>query len=313
MLPRWVYALRLALLSMGVAACAGGEVEPRDDASAPRDAADAAPQQDAARDVTAPDVTAPDAGPVDDVARPPGDGGALCTANRDGVIERRELAFVLGASVIYAVNRSGAVVDPVDTVGMTTAAGRVWNFSAAVASDQRVLDEVTPPTGQWWSSAYAGATFASTIDRSNGTLGVYRVTDAALELMGTVSTEQNRTNLRFTPPVMVLRFPLRVGETWTQPAVTGAGFVNFTPLTNTTVYTTRIDADGEVWTPAGRFRALRMRTDIDQSIPLTVFRTRRRTYTFLSECWGVVARVASVDNETAEEFRRASEYRRLGL
>jgi hypothetical protein len=141
---------------------------------------------------------------------------------------------------------------------------------------------------------------------------VYRVTDAALELMGTVSTEQNRTNLRFTPPVMVLRFPLRVGDTWTQ-TVTGAGFVSFTPLTNTTVYTTRIDADGEVWTPAGRFRALRMRTDIDQSIPLTVFRTRRRTYTFLSECWGVVARVASVDNETAEEFRRASEYRRLGL
>ncbi len=249
---------------------------------------------------------------VDDVARPPSDGGALCTANRDGVIERREMAFVLGASVIYAVNRSGAVVDPVDTVGMTTPEGRVWNYAAANASDQRVLDEVFAPTGQWWSSAYAGATFAATLDRSNGTLGVYRVTDTALELMGTVSTEQNRTNLRFTPPVMVLHFPLRMGATWTQ-TVTGLGTVNYTPITNTTVYTSRIDADGEVWTPAGRFRALRMRTDIDQSIPLTVFRTTRRTYTFITECWGVVARVASVDNESAEEFRRASEYRRLGL
>ena len=312
MLPRWATALRWASLALGVTACAGGEIEPRVDASAPRDAADAAPQQDVLRDVTITEAVLPDAAPAEDVAQPPRDGGALCTANRDGVIERREMAFVLGASVIYAVNRSGAVVDPVDTAGMVTPDGRVWNFSTALASDQRVLDEVIAPTGQWWSSAYAGATFAATIDRSNGTLGVYRVTDAALELMGTVSTEQNRTNLRFTPAVSVLRFPLRVGDTWTQ-TVTGAGFVNFTPLTNTTVYTTRIDADGEVWTPAGRFRALRMRTDLDQSIPLTVFRTTRRTYTFVAECWGVIARIASVDNETAEEFRRASEYRRLGL
>jgi hypothetical protein len=298
-----------------VTACAGGEVEPRGvDASAPRDVVDVATQQDAPRD-SAGDVTddapAPDA-TIDDVVTPPRDGGALCTANRDGVIERSEMAFVLGASVIYAVNRAGTTVDPVDTAGMVTPTGRVWDYAAAVATDQRVLDEVTPPTGQWWSSSYADATFAAVADRATGLLGVYRVSDAALELLGTVSTEQNRTNLRFTPPVAVLRFPLRVGATWSQ-TVTGAGFLNFTPLTNTTVYTSRIDADGEVWTPAGRFRALRMRTDLDQSIPLTVFRTTRRTYTFVAECWGVIARIASVDNETAEEFRRASEYRRLGL
>ncbi len=68
MLPRWANALRLALATLGVAACAGGEVEPRDDAATPRDAADAAPQQDAARDVVARDATASD-GTVADVAR----------------------------------------------------------------------------------------------------------------------------------------------------------------------------------------------------------------------------------------------------
>ncbi len=302
---------RWLALPLCAAACAGGEVEPRvgPDAAAPRDAADAATQHDApVVDTASPDVTE-----ADDVAPPPPrDGGAVCAGNRDGVIERGEMAFVVGASVIYATTRAGMVVDPVDTAGAVTPSGRVWNYAAAVPSDQRVLDEVTPPAGQWWSQRYPDATFAAVADRATNLLGVYRVSAAALELLGTVSAEANRTDMRFTPPVAVLRFPLRVGASWSQ-SVTGAGFVNFTPLTNVTQYTSRVDADGEVWTPAGRFRALRMRTDVDQSIPLTVFRTTRRTYTFVAECWGVVARVASVDNETAEEFRRASEYRRLGL
>lgn len=301
-----MYAFATATL----AACAGGEVEPRVADASPRDVADVAVQQDGARDAVV-DVTAADDVPGDDVTAPPRDGGG-CSGNNDGLITRSELAFPLGASVLYVTNRSGTTVDPVDTVGTTTASGRVWNLSAAVPDDQRVLDEVLSPQGQWWSPAYGDATFATVIDRSTNLLGVYRVSDGALELLGTVTQEQNRTNLRFNPPVAVLRFPLRLGDMWTQ-TVTGTGFVNFTPLNNVTVYTTRVDADGEVWTPARRFRALRVRTDLDQSIPLTFFRVTRRTYTFVSECWGVVARIASVDNESAVDFRRASEYRRLGL
>lgn len=297
-----------------IAGCAGGEVDPREgpDAAARPDVADVAVQHDAPRDAAVPEASAPEdvpAPPPD--AAPPRD-GAVCSGNRDGVVERSEMAFLTGASVLYAVNRAGTVVEPVDTAGAAGASGRVWNFSAAVAQDQRVLDEVLSPRGQWWSSRYPDATFAAVADRATNLLGVYRVSDAALELLGTVSAEMNRTDLRFTPPVAVLRFPLRVGASWDQ-TVNGNGFVNFTPLANVNRYTTRVDADGEVWTPAGRFRALRVRSDLDQSIPLTVFRVTRRTYTFLAECWGVVARVTSVDNEAAEEFRRASEYRRLGL
>ena len=58
---------------------------------------------------------------------------------------------------------------------------------------------------------------------------------------------------------------------------------------------------------------LRIRMDLDQSIPLTLFRRTQRTYTFVSECWGAVARIASVDNEMSVEFTTASEYRRLSL
>ncbi len=294
------------------AACAGGEVEPRvgPDASAPRDVSDVAVQQDLPRDVPGVDAAAADDLP----ALPDGPAGdaAGCMANRDGVIARSELAFLLGATVIYAVNRPGTTAEPVSTAATATGSGRVWDFSAASPQDTRVLDEVLAPRGQWWAAGYGDATFAALIDRPTGLLGVYRVSDAALELLGTVSTEANRTNVRFNPPVAVLRFPLRVGSSWEQ-TVNGAGFVNFTPVSNITRYANVIDSAGEVWTPAGRFPALRLRTDLDQSIPLTVFRVTRRTFTFLSECWGVVARVAGVDNDTSEELRRASEYRRLGL
>lgn len=303
---------RLApLLAFAVLGCATGEVEPRTSADA--GARDVATQQ---RDAPAtptdnPTVPTDEGAPGVDVT-PAVDGGARCTGDRDGVVTRAEINFLVGATVLYAVNDEGTSVEPVDTEGSIVEGTRRWDYSAARTSDRRVLDEVMSPQGRWWSSRYPDATYAALIDRTNNILGVYRASPTALELLGTVSVAANATDLRMTPPVLVLRFPLRVGDTWTQ-SVTGAGLYNFTALTNVTNYVTRVDAQGEVWTAAGRFPALRVRTDIDQAIPLTVLRRTRRTYTFLSECWGVVARVASVDNESAEAFRRASEYRRLSL
>jgi hypothetical protein len=228
------------------------------------------------------------------------------------VITRAEFPGVVGASALYLVNRDGVTVDGVNTAGVLTEGVRRWDYAARRMDDQPVLDEVLSPQGRWWSGQYADATFASVIDRTTNLLGVYRLSATALELLGTVSTTANQTNLRFTPPVQILRFPLRVGDRW-QQTVNGNGTVNFTPLVNVTNYSTSVDAQGEVWTPAARFPVLRVNTTLDQSIPLTVFRRTLRTYAFITECGGLVARVASVDNDTAENFTRASEYRRLNL
>lgn len=310
MAPRTPRSLVTALLAaLPFVGCAAGAVEPRVelDAGAPRP--DVAPQQD----VVSVDVAPQDAGddavtPTDVVAV---DAGG-CRGNRDGVITRDEFAVAVGASVIYIGNDPGTVVEPVDTHGQPAADGQRWDYSAPLSTDHRALDEVMSPRGRWWSSRYADATYAAIVDRTTNLLGVFRVSATALELLGTVSTEENRTDLRLTPPVIVLQFPLRVGATWEQ-TVTGAGTVNYTPVTNSNRYVNRVDLAGEVWTPAGRFPALRLNTALEQTVPLTVFRRTARTYTFLSECAGVVARVASTDNETTEEFRRASEFRRLGL
>lgn len=308
--PRRSTLSLLALLAV-TSACATGEVEPRD----------AAVDTGAARDAPVANDTSPtelDAPPAEDVttdagseAGPPVDSGR-CVANNDGVLERGELAFVIGATVLYASNDEDVVVDPVDVNGATVEGQRVWNYAAARDTDRRVLDEVLSPQGRWWSAFYPDATFATVIERSTQTLGVYRVSATALELLATVSSDAGRTNLRFTPPVLVLRFPLRVGDAWEQ-SVNGAGTLNFTGFANVTRYANRVDTRGEVWTPAGRFPALRLNTELDQSVPLTIFRVTRRTYTFVSECLGVVARVASVDDDTSASFTRASEYRRLGL
>ncbi len=299
-------SLLLALTALG---CATGDVEPRVDAGA-RDVG--AQQRDAPVATTDNPAAPTDEGTPEVDVPAAGDGGVRCVGDRDGVITRAEINFLVGASVLYAVNDEGSTVQPVSTDGEIVGGVRRWDYSAAVTADRRVLDEVMRPAGRWWSARYPDATYAALIDRTNNILGVYRASASSLELLGTVSVAQNATDLRMTPPVQVLRFPLRVGDTWTQ-SVTATGFYNFTALTNVTSYNTRVDAQGEVWTPAGRFPALRVRTDLDQAIPLTIIRRTRRTYTFLSECWGVVARVASVDNESAEAFRTASEYRRLSL
>jgi len=304
----------LLVVSLFASACAGSNVAPREDAGNPVDTVSPS-------DTPVPDDAGPaDTGVADDTGSPATDvpvvdgGPARCMGNRDGTIARSEMAFLVGATVLYAINRPSTVVEGVNTAGVPlpdTAGQRLWDFSAANPNDQRVLDEVSAPAGQWWASRYPTATYSALLDRAGGIVGVYRATDAALELLATVSTEANRTYLTMNPPVTVLQFPLRVGSTWRQ-TVTASGFYNFLGFSNTTDYVSTVDAQGEMRSPAGRFPVLRLSTTLDQRV-LPVFRRTARSFTFLSECWGVVGRVASVDDEAMAEFSRASEYRRLGL
>ncbi len=307
----WVLASALVL----PASCANARVDPyaAADSGASLDVGprpnDAAPV-DASRDILRQDVL-----PLDDSPTLPSgaDSGVSCRGNNDGVITRDEAPFILGATVTYAVNMDNTLVT-VDTAGTPLDGGteRLWDFTAPTAQDHRVLDEVVPPTGAWWASQYPSASFSTVLERATDTYGVYQASATALSLLGAVSHNAGLTDLAMSPPVDVLRYPLSEGMTWTQ-TVNGTGFDNDTPLTNITQYTMSVDARGEVWTTAGRFSVLRVRTDLSQSVPLTVFRRTSRAYAYVAECWGVVANVVSQDNETAVEFTSASVYQRLSL
>lgn len=240
------------------------------------------------------------------------DGGARCVPNNDGIIERAELPYVVGAQVIFAVNEDGSTVMPVNTAGAMGASGWEWDFSATRATDRRTLDEVQAPTGKWWSSLYPSATFALPINRASSLSAVYHSTDSALQILATVSRDTGITNVAFNPAIDAIRFPLRVGSTWTVTSA-GNGLYNGVGTSTVNSYRFTVDKRGTVLTPATRFDALRLRMELDQTVTGTVIRRTVRTYLYLSECWGLVARIASQDNETAVEFTTASEYRRLGL
>ncbi len=182
---------RLPLLAIALlhACAAGTDVPPVDaarDVTSPRDAVVA--------DVTDAGTAPGDAGAKDvaltDAFTPPTDGG--CRPNNDGVITRAEFPGVVGASALYLLNRDGVTVEGVNTMGVVTEGVRRWDYSARRMDDQPVLDEVLSPQGRWWSGQYADATFASVIDRSTNLLGVYRLSDTALQLLGTVSTAANQ-------------------------------------------------------------------------------------------------------------------------
>ena len=165
-------------------------------------------------------------------------------------------------------------------------------------------------TGNLAANAITGTSYADTItggagaDALNGGAGNDVFLVALATDMGTTEVLNGGTG------VDVLRFPLELGKTW-QVSSTGTGFVNFTPLSTSNTYRFLVDGRGDVWTPAARFPSLRLRMDLEQTIPLTLFRRTVRAFVFLSECWGTVARVTGVDNDTSTELTRASEWRRL--
>jgi hypothetical protein len=233
-----------------------------------------------------------------------------CHGNSDTAISRDEFPSQLDETVHYVQNQPGVIAEDVNTTGLMVDGVRRWDFSERRTDDQSLVSEAFPPQAQWWGNHFPDATYGSLIDPFTGLTGVYQLTDSTLGLLGTISSTANETHLHFSQPVEILKFPLYRGANWRQTTY-GTGTVNFSPFRNVTRYQTRVDLQGELSTPKGRFPVLRVNTEIEQTIPLSSYRRTLRIYTFVSECQGVVARVASTINDTAENFSRASEYRRL--
>lgn len=257
-----------------------------------------------------PEVPGRDAG--GDVYVPLPDAMVQCRGNNDGVIDRSEVVFVPGAEASYRVNPPGVGVI-VDTMGAMGAGGaRVWDFTST-AGDLVTL-RLTEVSGQWFERSFAGAQYAARLDPREPTLGVYRATDTALELLGAVGeSESSRTMLRYDSAVPLLRFPLRLGDRWTSTAMTVEGMVDGTPVASRDTYALEADARGEVRLGALTFRdALRLRIETTQVFPAGPGR-RRIQYLWMTECYGEVARITSMDGQVATEFTTAREFRRLGF
>ncbi len=264
------------------------------------------------------DAAGSDANSTADGATPKDAGGDValpgCTPNKDGTITRDEVPIAAGLHATYKI----ATDVDVSTAGTPGSGGRrLWDFTAALASDASVIVETQALTGKWYETKFPGATYASKLSQGSDLLGVFETSPGALLLRGVVSpadTATSKTELTNTPGVAVLKFPLTAGSAWTtatKVSGTAAGF----PLVGTydESYVSKVDAAGDLKTPLGTFDVLRVQVVLTRVVGVAPFATTTvvRTYAFVTECYGTIATITSSNNETNEEFTHAAEIRRI--
>lgn len=250
------------------------------------------------------DEPEPDAGSEEDGGGPP-----LCNPLGDGVVDRDEFPLRAGVAAHLAV-ASSEVGLPVDLHGSECDAGRCWDFAGPRAGDHVEVTELLDVRGAWFEEDFPEASYASLLDAEQGWLGVFQLTDDELLLLGTASAEPNRMRTTYDPPVALYRFPLRLGDEWTVQA-TQQGYMGWTPIYTEDEYRISVPAQGTLDTPLGSFRVLQVVAETEQSVPLTIFHEAHVLHTFLSECFGIVARVSSLDDEDEAFFERAARIERL--
>lgn len=234
-------------------------------------------------------------------------GSGACSPNHDGQITREEVPLAAGLHATFRVASSA----PVDTAGDSQGDGsRVWDLTGDLSGDHAVIVETLSMTGQWFEADYPGATYASRLSDSSDLLGVFNITGSALLLLGIVSPEDGltKTELIYDPPVTVLSFPLSEGSTFSTSTTATGFFEGAFPTFILEEYTSTADAHGTMKTPYADFDVLRVGVDLTRTWGIV---STKRTYLFISECFGTVASIVSKDNELSKEFTTASEVKRL--
>lgn len=301
-----------------------GTCAPAASTDAGTDAGTSTGEDGGAQDADSGVVMLPDGGAVEDAGF---DAGTPigCQFQDDGRIERSEVFFRAGLRATYKI--SGAAT--FDTAGTASAdGGHQWDFKQTLTGDSSRLVETKALTGEWYESKYPDAGYVAELGQGSPLLGVFGVTNDALYLQGVVSpAADGGTEVHYEPWVKVLKFPLEAGASWaTTTDVSGTyegktigsfaivGLLGL-PFQQET-YTSTVDRAGVAKTPYFDFNTLRVRTVLERSTriytlnPWTKLLTKR-TYSWNAECFGTVATVSSVDNESSTEFTNVTEVRRL--
>ncbi len=257
-----------------------------------------------------PGVVGPDAA-IDPDAGPGPDAMPTCQGNNDGVITADEMPMVPGASISYLVNAPGTTVTVAPSGQPDGQGGTSWDFSDD--SGQAWTIGLSTVIGQWYESSFANAQYASPLSPSDDTLGVYRVADGAIWLLGYASPDEDRTLAVYDEPVPLIRFPITEGMSWTKVShITDAVYDN-QPFASTDTYRISVDQRGTVEFPyLSLHNTLRMKVELHTSLPggQTIHRIQ---YLYLHECWGELARIVSTDGELDPAFTTAAEFRRLAM
>ncbi|MBL8917307.1 MAG: hypothetical protein JNJ54_00480 [Myxococcaceae bacterium] len=241
----------------------------------------------------------------------PTGGGVTCLPNHDGTITRAEVVTAPGLRATFRVSEQTAF----DTSGIGLPdGGRAWDFTQVLTGDLNTLVETQAIQGKWFESHYPDAGYVVPLGQGTDLIAVFASNPDGLYLLGTASPTDGllSTRLTYTPPVKLLQFPLRSGDTWSTASMVTGTASGVAIFGTTDTYTSTVDRAGEANTPYARFPVLRVRTTMERSVPLNPFaNTSFRQFQYVTECFGTIAAVRSRDLETSTEFMTAKEVRRL--
>ncbi len=236
--------------------------------------------------------------------------GWQCIPNNDGVIEASEISLQPNVTVNYRINPPGTLV-AVDLAGHQTTDGIEWNFSSMQGQIAQVKTESIEK--KWFAAHFPTATFAVGTDAKAEALQVLHVAPKEVQLLGIASQKPDETLLIYDKPVTILKFPLRVGQSFVSHGTVSDGKFNHLPVATQDTYEVSVDTEGALILQAVRLsRSLRIRIVVT-SKTLGGKSVVTRQAQWYHECYGEVARIISQANETAADFSQAVEFRRLSF
>ena len=229
--------------------------------------------------------------------------GFSCLPNLDGVLDRAEMPTQLRNEASYLVAQNVNIDLSGDEIDLRN----------EFAGEEKLGLVALPLQGQWFADDFASGSIVVPLSGAGDTLGVLRLTDSALTLLGIVSTLEGHTILHYQNPIDLYRFPLEVGNAWiSESAVTGT--LASVPYNGTDTYEIRVPSIDAVLLPHLRFTsAYRVHTSVTSDSGAAGVIVKRQQISLLSECFGEITRALSQDNETELNFTAAAELWRFSL
>lgn len=230
-----------------------------------------------------------------------------CVPNRRSGITADELPIALGATVTYYTGTNR-------TIDQTQQDG-TWDLAEERADDTVIELGPTALREQWYAASFPTGQFV--VDAGSGLAGIYHQDAQALWLDGTASHEEmpagGRTLVVYPMPLAVLRFPVQVGDSFTQTVPLVNVTINGLPFNGSDELTVEVVDEGQLDVPYVEFSPVqRVRTHAIRR-PSTGGMTSRRQTLWLFECFGEVARAESRADEPDPDFSNAAYLRRFAL
>jgi hypothetical protein len=217
-----------------------------------------------------------------------------------------------------------------NTAGTGTSPNKVWDLSTGFTADHNVVLDTLPmdpsdPKAPWCAKNFSGASYAVPISdpmsppghAGHDQLGIFQLTNDELLLMGVCSANSQATEVHYNPPVTALKFPLKLGDTWSTQkttfpygsAVTGTYEGTAIGFGSTIESESTVDAAGKVKTPNGDIPVLRVHT---QAVAAWGWiQTTKQNHSLVAECYGTVATFLSNEHEFNADYSTCNELWRL--